>query len=155
MLQNKTIAILIIIVIAALDQITKTQIISYLQTLPGYSQKIFSWLQMVYTWNYGVSFGLFSEYYQYSNYSFIAINSAIILYLIYLLFTNLELNKIALAVIIGGAIGNLIDRIFRGAVFDFVYLHYEAYYFPAFNLADVMISFGAAIFLIDFFLQRK
>ena len=64
--------------------------------------------------------------------------------------------QMGLLLIISGAIGNLIDRILRGAVFDFLYFYYENLAFPAFNLADAFITIGACIFIYDYlFLQKK
>jgi signal peptidase II len=59
-------------------------------------------------------------------------------------------TALALALILGGALGNIIDRIFRGGeVIDFIHLHYQEHYFPAFNVADSAISVGVAIMLFD------
>jgi signal peptidase II len=64
--------------------------------------------------------------------------------------------SIALALVIGGALGNLYDRIAYGHVIDFIHLHWENNYFPAFNIADSAISIGAAMLLFEsLFLQNK
>lgn len=60
-----------------------------------------------------------------------------------------------LALVLGGALGNLIDRIAYGYVVDFLYFHWDAHYFPAFNLADSAISAGAALLLWDSFSLAK
>jgi len=57
--------------------------------------------------------------------------------------------RLALALILGGALGNLYDRILHGYVVDFISLHYGGWYYPAFNLADSAITVGAAILIID------
>lgn len=60
--------------------------------------------------------------------------------------------RITLSVVMGGAVGNLLDRVLRGAVIDFIDLHWRdrpMFHFPAFNLADVAISFGMAVLLLD------
>ena len=61
----------------------------------------------------------------------------------------------ALALILGGAIGNLVDRVGWGYVIDFFIVHYEHHYFPAFNVADAAISVGAAMVLIDMVANMK
>ncbi len=61
----------------------------------------------------------------------------------------------ALAFILGGALGNLVDRALQGYVVDFLVFHYEVYYFPAFNIADTAISLGAGLLIIDMFKQGK
>ena len=58
-------------------------------------------------------------------------------------------QAVALGLIIGGALGNLIDRILFGHVIDFIHLHYAGHYWPAFNVADSAISVGVAIMLLD------
>ena len=58
-------------------------------------------------------------------------------------------TAVALSLIIGGALGNVIDRILQGQVVDFIHLHYQMHYFPAFNIADSAISIGVAVMLLD------
>ena len=58
-----------------------------------------------------------------------------------------------LALILSGAVGNLIDRTLYGYVIDFISVHYEQYYFPAFNIADSAITIGAAMLLLDMFIN--
>ena len=57
--------------------------------------------------------------------------------------------------IISGAIGNLIDRVSRGAVFDFIFVHYHSFAFPVFNIADSNITIGAVIFACNHFFFKK
>lgn len=145
-----------IIILALLDQATKTYFISYLKTQPHFVLEITRFLDFVYAWNYGVSFGLFKNYYQYSNYVLLALNSLITLYLgNVLLKSSSYIASIGLVFIIGGAIGNIIDRIIRGAVFDFIYFNYHNYDFPVFNLADSFISIGAAFFVYNYLFVEK
>lgn len=61
----------------------------------------------------------------------------------------------ALTLILGGAFGNLIDRVLQGYVVDFLVFHYRDYYFPAFNLADTAISIGAGLLILDMVLHRE
>ncbi len=141
----------------ALDQISKTFLISHLKTQTDYMIEVLPFFDLVYAWNYGISFGMFSEHHQYSNMIFLGLNSIIITYLCYMTITTKAcLARIGLLLIISGAIGNLIDRIIRGAVFDFLYFYYENLAFPAFNLADAFITIGACIFIYDYlFCQKK
>lgn len=63
---------------------------------------------------------------------------------------------LALSMVLGGALGNLYDRVVLGYVIDFISLHYQGYYFPAFNLADSAITLGAVILIFDMlFLEAK
>jgi signal peptidase II len=66
-----------------------------------------------------------------------------------------KLLPIALAMILGGAIGNVIDRARLGYVVDFIHVHWGAAYFPAFNIADSAITVGAALLIIDAFREKR
>lgn len=135
-----------IILCTALDQISKHSVLTHLKTMPGYVDDITSFFSLVLAWNHGISFGLFGQYYQYSNMIFIGVNGCIITYLCYLLITPIsQMLFIGYVLIIGGAIGNLYGRIEQGAVFDFLYFHLGEYYFPAFNLADSFIFIGVCL----------
>lgn len=147
------IAVLSLIII---DQGSKSFLISYLKTQPNYIFELLPILDFVYAWNHGISFGLFREYYQYSNIAFLILNSIIITYLCYLILnTQACLARLGLIFIIGGALGNLIDRVRNGAVFDFIYLHYQDLAFPAFNMADSFITIGACFFIYDYLFYSK
>ncbi len=61
----------------------------------------------------------------------------------------------ALCLILGGALGNLVDRVLQGYVVDFLVFYYNQYFFPAFNLADAAISVGAGLMILDMILERK
>lgn len=138
--------------LAALDQISKWYLISYLKHKPGYMVEVTKFFNLVYVWNYGISFGLFSNYYQYSNYFFLGANSLILLYIYYLLICSTNMRQFwAYSLICAGAIGNLIDRFKRGAVFDFLDFHIGLNHFAAFNLADSFISIAVLILIYDYF----
>jgi len=145
-----------LLILVLFDQLSKTYLISYLKTEPNFILEILPFLDFVYAWNYGISFGLFKQYYQYSNYVLLVLNSFIVMYLISMLVkSESKLSIYGLNLIISGAIGNLVDRIIRGAVFDFIYFNYQDFSFPAFNLADSFISIGAALFIYDYFFKKK
>ena len=65
------------------------------------------------------------------------------------------LEKWALIVIIAGAISNFVDRLIHESVTDFIYFHYNQYYFPAFNIADIAISMGVVIMIIATYMTYK
>ena len=90
----------------------------------------------------------------YTNKFLTIINLMIVIYLIYWQFIAQNLWEYsALSLIIGGAIGNLYDRIVRGAVFDFIDFHIMGYHFPVFNLADSFISIGVGILILQHLIQ--
>lgn len=76
---------------------------------------------------------------------------------VWLLFvpTESQLQSASLSLILGGAVGNLIDRVRLGHVVDFVQLHVEEYYWPTFNVADTVITIGAALLVLSVFLRKK
>ena len=105
------------------------------------SIKINEYFDLVYVQNFGVSFGLFSGYVSHWILILIAL---IVVILIFYLFINSDkqLEKIAYFFVIIGALSNIIDRLINSYVVDFILLHYENFYWPAFNLADIYITIG-------------
>ena len=147
-------SLIIILILISIDQFSKIFFIDFLATQPGYVLDIGPFFSIVHTWNYGISFGLFNQYQKYSNIIFLISNSLIILYLLANYIIDDRSHKLYLLVISGG-IGNLLDRVMRGAVFDFILLHYDNYYFPVFNFADILISGGIFWFIIEIFFIKK
>lgn len=74
---------------------------------------------------------------------------------LYRIYKEQPLLAYALAFILGGALGNLVDRALQGYVVDFLVFYYNGYYFPAFNVADSAISIGAGLLIVDMILQTK
>jgi len=107
---------------------------------------------LVQVWNTGVSFGLFQEDSALRSWTLVAVAAAVLVWLgLWLRRAQTSLVAVALGAIIGGAIGNIIDRIRFGAVFDFVDLHAFGWHWPAFNLADSAIVVGVGLLLLDSF----
>lgn len=79
----------------------------------------------------------------------LAVSVGLILWLRYLPRTQHRWRAAALSLVLGGALGNVIDRIWHGYVVDFIQVHYHGWYFPAFNLADSAITIGAAILILE------
>ena len=133
---------------AGLDQITKYLILRFLSDKPMHNYSITDFISLTATWNYGMSFGLFSNYNNIANGVFIILNSALVIFLwSSLLKTTNYQSYSGYVMIIGGAVGNIIDRFFYGAVFDFLHFHIYSISFPIFNLADSFISIGVIIVL--------
>lgn len=139
--------IVIILVVLFLDQISKLTVLNHFTDTsdPIY---IGEYLNLVLVFNKGISFGLFSSL-EYNNYVFAVLALIIVCYLLKWLKDSAMLwEKLALEFIIGGAIGNIVDRILHKAVVDFIQLHWHNYYWPSFNIADAAICFGVFILLI-------
>jgi len=116
--------------------------------------EVFSGLNIVYVENQGISFGIFSNL----NISFyLGILSFLIsFYIIYLIFlSKREIESVCLCLVLGGAIGNGIDRVFNGYVIDFIDFYYKNIHWPAFNLADSFITVGGAIYLWLIFFEKS
>ena len=118
------------------------------------SKKINSFLDIVYIQNYGVSFGFLSGL---VSYWILVIVGLLVTSLIYYLMINSfkRLEKLAYFIIIIGAMSNILDRIINTYVVDFISLHYDNFYWPAFNLADIYITIGIIMLIISFFIKSK
>ncbi|AIY65012.1 lipoprotein signal peptidase [Pseudoalteromonas piratica] len=144
------------IVLLALDQITKWVVsteMSLYQTID-----ILPVFNFTYVHNYGAAFSFLSEAGGWQKYFFSTIAVTISVLLIYWLKKLPATNKLlcsAYALVLAGAIGNLIDRLVHGYVIDFLHVYYQQYDFPVFNIADVAISIGAALLLLDAFFEQK
>lgn len=129
------------------DQITKYAIVSNAAHLP---LTITSFFDLVLTWNRGISFGILNNH---SDLAFWLINGmviGIIAYIIYLLSKETKLlMSLSFGCILGGAFGNLIDRLFRGGVVDFLDFHLGDLHWPAFNVADSFVVLGVGLFLVQ------
>lgn len=107
-------------------------------------------LNIVTVWNTGISFGMLNNGGYDLTYLLIGVAIAITLVLgIWLWREQGRLAMAALALVIGGALGNIIDRARLGAVFDFLDLHVAGYHWPAFNLADSCVVIGVALLIVD------
>jgi signal peptidase II len=143
------------VVIVLLDQYTKGLASAELQY--GRPVEVFSWFNLTLQHNTGAAFSFLNDAGGWQRYFFTAIASVISIGLIAWLFLmprSQKLLALALSLILGGAIGNLWDRVALGYVVDFVSVHYGGKYFPAFNIADASISIGAVLMLIDSFIHR-
>ena len=147
--------ILIALLIVILDFISKQWIFNHLEL--GSTLVITSFLNIVHFQNTGAAFSFLSEASGWQRYFFMGISFAAIIMIIRLIHQRLKQPSLCLALtfILGGAIGNLCDRSYYGFVIDFIYVHYDAYYWPAFNVADSFISIGVALILYDAFKNKK
>ena len=142
--------------IVAADQYTKglaSTMLEYARPEP-----VFSWLNMTLHHNTGAAFSILDDAGGWQRYFFTIVASVISVGLIVWLVLaprDQRLLALSLALILGGALGNLWDRVVLGYVVDFISVHYQNRYFPTFNIADSAISVGAACMLLDSFLQRE
>ncbi|MCB1556607.1 MAG: signal peptidase II, partial [Alphaproteobacteria bacterium] len=105
---------------------------------------------LVLVWNKGISFGMFTQHGDYGPYILSALSLAIAgFFLIWLLRTTNRRLALSIGLVIGGAIGNVIDRLRFGAVVDFLDFHWKDWHYPAFNVADSAIVIGIAFIVLD------
>lgn len=141
-----TIAVLMIV----LDQWTKwvaTESLNY-----GVPVPVNAFLDWTLLHNPGAAFSFLSDQGGWQRWFFSAIALVVSLVLviwIWRLPDDKKLESLALSLVLGGAIGNLIDRVQLGYVVDFISVHYQSYYWPAFNIADSAICVGVALLIID------
>ena len=123
----------------------------------GEQLEISSFLSLVHFQNTGAAFSFLSDQGGWQRYFLIAISLIAVLYIPWLInqYKKNILIAIGLLLILGGAIGNLYDRISYGYVIDFIYLHIDEFYWPAFNVADSAISLGVLLFLYGSFKNYK
>ena len=123
----------------------------------GEQVEITSFLSFVHFQNTGAAFSFLSDQGGWQRYFLIAISLLAVLYIPWLInqYKKNILIVIGLLLILGGAIGNLYDRISYGYVIDFVYLHIAEFHWPAFNVADSAISLGVLLFLYGSFKNYK
>lgn len=128
------------------DQISKILVVKFLDLNSVTVIKTFFYL--TYTNNTGAAFSILTD----KRIFLVLVGIIIIILLIYYLKKHQiknTINKIAFALVIGGSLGNLIDRIIRGSVVDFIDIKIFSYNFPIFNLADTFITIGVLLLLIN------
>jgi signal peptidase II len=146
------------VLVALLDQLSKLAVLGFFAAhAAGYRLiEVTSFFDLVLTYNHGMSFGLFDHGSQINAALFSAVAAAIVAVLItWLRRVTHPLLAIAIGLIIGGAVGNVIDRLRLGGVVDFLYFHAGPWYWPAFNLADTAICVGVAAMLLDGLLLHR
>ena len=144
------------LLVIVLDQYTKGLASSSLDY--GQPVRVFSWFNLTLQHNTGAAFSFLNDAGGWQRYFFsvVAIGiSAVLVVWLYRMPRQQRLLALSLGLILGGALGNLWDRLALGYVVDFISVHYEQHYFPAFNVADSAISVGAALMLWDSFIHRN
>ncbi len=134
--------------VVVLDQLTKLWLVA---ALPYGMQKtvIPGFLDLVHTRNRGVAFGLFSQAGPFSQTVLLSLVVVLVIFVFWQLFLHRErfAPRVGLSLILGGALGNLVDRLLRGEVVDFLDFYVSwggrSYHWPAFNVADASITLGA------------
>jgi signal peptidase II len=137
------------------DQFTKVLILGYYRL--GDATYVTSFFNIVRAHNSGAAFSFLASASGWQRWFFMLIGLAAALFIVWMLKSHAgqKLFSFALACILGGAVGNVIDRMLYGYVVDFLDVHYGGWHFPAFNIADSAITIGAACLILDELLRVK
>ncbi|MDF7675622.1 signal peptidase II [Neisseriaceae bacterium ESL0693] len=140
----------IMVVAALLDQFSKSQILSHFT----YGERINiipHFFDLILVYNPGAAFSFLANAGGWQKFFFMALALVISIYLIRAIWRNEfdRLGNLGASLIVGGAAGNVIDRLMHGHVVDFLLFYHQHWFFPAFNLADSFICVGAACLLLE------
>jgi len=143
------------VLILIADQFTKVLIMGYYQL--GDSTAVTSFFNIVRVHNSGAAFSFLASAGGWQRWFFTAIGVGAALLIVWMLKNHAgqKLFAFALASILGGAVGNVIDRVMYGYVVDFLDFYWRGWHFPAFNVADSAITVGAACLILDELLRVR
>lgn len=135
--------------VVLLDQLSKLLVID--RFVLHDSLRITSFFNLVRVHNSGAAFSFLADAAGWQRWFFVVLGAAASLFIVWMLVKHptQRLFCFAISMIMGGAIGNVIDRLLHGHVVDFIQLHAGGWYFPSFNLADSAITLGAACLILD------
>ncbi len=145
----------IALAVIVLDQLTKTWVLQQFQL--GDSRTVTSFFNLVRVHNTGAAFSFLAGASGWQRWFFVGLGSAAAVFIVVLLARHGEQRLFgwALALILGGAVGNVVDRLLHGHVVDFIQVHWGGWYFPSFNVADSAITLGAACLILDELLRVR
>ena len=149
MLKKNLIIFTIIFFTFFLDLITKNYAVNNL--LLNHSVIINAFLNFTLAFNYGAAFSFLSDAGGWQRWFFVIFSIVVISFIAYILIKDKDSEYIAYSFIFGGALGNLYDRFLLGYVIDFIEFHYNNFYWPIFNIADIAISIGIILLLYSMF----
>ena len=138
-----------ILFIFILDRVTKLWIISIFNSENNLEIKISSFINLNLIWNKGIAFGLFSygEKFEYNLLTGLIIIITVIVF--WMLMKTKGLEKYGFLMILGGALGNVFDRLYYSAVPDFIDIYYKNFHWFVFNVADIFITVGVLMLIIN------
>jgi signal peptidase II len=145
----------IALAIILLDQFTKTLILGFFEL--GDSRTVTSFFNVVRVHNSGAAFSFLAGASGWQRWFFIGLGFVAAGFIVWMLRSHGQQRLFgwALALILGGALGNVIDRLLHGYVVDFIQVHYAGWYFPSFNVADSAITIGAVLLILDELLRVR
>ena len=143
------------LLVVVLDQLSKTLILGSFQL--NDSRALTSWFNLVRVHNTGAAFSFLAGASGWQRWFFVGLGTVASAFIVWMLkkHPGQKLFCFAVTMIMGGAIGNVVDRLLHGYVVDFIQVHYGGWYFPAFNLADSAITLGAICLILDELLRVR
>jgi signal peptidase II len=143
------------VVVVLLDQLSKTLILGTFQL--NDSRTLTSWFNLVRVHNTGAAFSFLAGASGWQRWFFVGLGTVASAFIVWMLkkHPGQKLFCFAVSMIMGGAVGNVVDRLLHGYVVDFIQVHYGGWYFPAFNLADSAITLGAICLILDELLRVR
>jgi len=139
-----------------IDRMSKLYILKLADIENSVDIYVTSYLNLFLIWNKGIAFGLFSVNENIIYNIITAIISLIIIGIIFIMWKNNNIQRYFLAVVAGGALGNLYDRIVYTAVPDFIDVHFQGFHWFVFNVADIFITIGVlCLILVELFYNNK
>ena len=151
--KHNFISLLIVILIFIFDKFSKIRIIN----LQSDNNRIYvnEFVNIDLVWNTGIGFGLLSSSSNLFYNLLTTLIGVVIIFLIYLIINSKFADKILFSLVLGGAIGNLFDRITYSAVPDFIDIHYQNFHWFTFNIADIFITLGILTIILKDLLFKK
>ena len=135
--------------VIVLDQLTKAMIVAAFRL--GDARTVTPFFDIVRAHNRGAAFSFLNDASGWQRWFFVALGVAAATFIVWMLRRHggQRMFGWALALILGGALGNVIDRLVHGHVVDFIQVHWQQHYFPSFNVADSAITIGAMLLILD------
>ena len=155
-LKSFSLNFIILITIFLIDRMSKLYILKLAEVENSVDIYVTSYLNLFLIWNKGIAFGLLSVNENIIYNIITAIISLIIIGIIFIMWKNNNIQRYFLAVVAGGALGNLYDRIVYTAVPDFIDVHFQGFHWFVFNVADIFITIGVlCLILVELFYNNK
>jgi signal peptidase II len=147
---------IILIIIFLIDRVSKFYILKLAEVGNSVDIYVTSYLNLFLIWNKGVAFGLLSMNESMVYNAITLMISLIIIVILFMMWKNDNVQRYFLALVAGGALGNLYDRIVYNAVPDFIDLHFYGFHWFVFNIADIFITVGVlCLILVELFYNNK
>ena len=146
----------ILITVFLIDRISKFYILKLAEVESSVDIYVTSYLNLFLIWNKGIAFGLLSMNESMIYNTITLMIGFIIIFILFMMWKNDNIQRYFLALVVGGALGNLYDRIVYTAVPDFIDLHFHGFHWFVFNVADIFITVGVfCLILVEFFYNNK